>query len=215
MCLNMTLQYSNTVFFVVFHPTLTHHQNGPFRWIHPRTVLVGGHTKCLPKFCGGYVICFVVCLFDRAFSQTKKGINEFCGRKPQQFNTTRLQRWTWPSFIPLSPWQPILRYRTRKFCFERKRRGGMDVITCGLMFTDTSDQPGSSIFSIIWTETRNDVTKISFETSVRINISTWLFISGDKTWEPRTLHCSVDISTISKINGTCRILKEHKIKANR
>jgi hypothetical protein len=98
---------------------------------------------------------------------------------------------------------------------ERDRRGGMHVITCGLVYTDISGQAVSSIINIIWTETRNDVAKISCETSVNINISTWLFTSGDTTREPRILHYSADNFTVSKIKGTCRILKEHKIKTNR
>jgi hypothetical protein len=89
------------------------------------------------------------------------------------------------------------------------------VITCGLVFTDISDQPVSSIFSTIWTENKNDVAKMSFGTSLSINIRTWLFISGDTTCEPCILLCSVDISTVYQINETCQILKEHKIEANR
>jgi hypothetical protein len=47
-----------------------------------------------------------------------------------------------------------------------------DVITCGLVIIDISDQPVPSIFSSIWTETRNGVTKVSLETSVIIYLST-------------------------------------------
>jgi hypothetical protein len=47
-----------------------------------------------------------------------------------------------------------------------------NVIICGLVFTDISDQPVPFIFSSIWTETRNGVTKVSLETPVIIYLST-------------------------------------------